>query len=181
VFPLGHLAVGYLCYVGYRVGVRREPSRAPLPALVVLAVATQLPDLIDKPLAYLGVLASGRSLAHSLPFVALVVALVWLANRRLERPWLPGAVAVGLCSHLAADSYRSILAGRWSDLRFLAYPLTDPLVSPVREVSPITRIVRYYSTRVAGTEVALVALAAIVLAWRLWRSRRRPRRTVSRP
>ena len=65
MWPWGHLAVGYLVYSGlsrWRFG--RLPGSV---ATLAVALGTQLPDLVDKPLAWtVNVLASGRSLAHSL-------------------------------------------------------------------------------------------------------------------
>jgi hypothetical protein len=55
MLPLGHAALGYLLYtVAGRVSGKQVPLRY---AIVPLAVGTQFPDLVDKPLAYLDVLA----------------------------------------------------------------------------------------------------------------------------
>ena len=91
MFPWEHAAVAYLLYAGY---ARWHDGTAPGGwAVLVVLVASQLPDLIDKPLAWqFGLLPSGRSLAHSVfvavPVVVVVVALgivvlaglVWLSD-----------------------------------------------------------------------------------------------------
>ena len=60
MLPWGHLAVGYLAY-SLAVRVRSGGPPAGL-AVAALAVGTQFPDLIDKPLvSWVSVLPSGRS------------------------------------------------------------------------------------------------------------------------
>ena len=125
MWPWAHAALGYLLYTLYlRVHRRTRPSGWPV---VALGVGTQLPDLVDKPLAwYLSVLPYGRTLAHSL-FVAVPVVLLvwWVAARRDEEP-VGLAFAVGYLSHLLGDSLYGILTQQWSDLFFLVWPLAAP-------------------------------------------------------
>jgi hypothetical protein len=103
MYPWEHAAVAYLLYAGY---ARWRAGTAPGGwAVLVVLVASQLPDLIDKPLAWqVGLLPSGRSLAHSV-FVAvpLVVMIVVLVRRYEQRP-LGLAFAVGYFSHLVTDA-----------------------------------------------------------------------------
>jgi len=89
----GHLAAGVLVVAAAR-GVRRRPSlsRALLPALI----GALTPDLIDKPLQFLGLVSGSRTVAHSPSFVAAGAALLLLAllprllfpvlSRRSPRP-----------------------------------------------------------------------------------------------
>ena len=50
VLPWGHLAIGYLCLsLAIRARWRVPPQG---PAVIAVAIGTQLPDLIDKPLAW---------------------------------------------------------------------------------------------------------------------------------
>lgn len=103
MLPWEHAAVAYLLYSGYSRVRYGEPPKG-WPVLIVL-FASQLPDLIDKPLAWhFGVLPSGRSLAHSIfvgvPLSALVLGL---AHRR-GRPELGSAFTIGYLSHLATDA-----------------------------------------------------------------------------
>ena len=103
MFPWEHAAVAYLCYTGF---ARWQTGTPPVGwAVLVVLLASQLPDLIDKPLAWQGGLGpSGRALAHSV-FVAgpLALAVLGLARRRNRTP-LGVAVAVGWLSHLATDA-----------------------------------------------------------------------------
>ncbi|NHN46659.1 metal-dependent hydrolase [Halostella sp. JP-L12] len=126
MWPWGHLAVGYLLFAATS---RRRRARPPDGAeTILIALGTQFPDLIDKPLAWsVGVLPNGRSLAHSVFVAALVVALVlWLA-RRAGAPTLGGAFGLGYASHLAADALPALLYGVPSDLAFLAWPVLPPV------------------------------------------------------
>ncbi|WP_135820846.1 metal-dependent hydrolase [Halostella litorea] len=132
MWPWGHLAAGYLLWTAL---VRERRFRPPTGAeAVLLAVGTQFPDLVDKPLAWsLGVLPNGRSLAHSMFVAAAVVAVAVALARRRDRPVLGVAFGVGYGVHLATDALPTLAAGRYADLAFLAWPLlpaveydTDP-------------------------------------------------------
>lgn len=87
MWPWEHLAVGY---IGYSLSVRLAGRGVPRPRPVVaLAVGTQFPDLVDKPLSWtLGVLPSGHSLAHSLfaalPLATLAVTVGVALDRRRD-------------------------------------------------------------------------------------------------
>lgn len=121
MFPWEHAAIAYLCYAGY---ARWRDGMAPTgwPVLVVLG-ASQLPDLIGKPLAWqVGLFPSGRSLAHSV-FVAVPVAVVVLSlARRHDRTPLGVAVAIGVLSHLATDAV-ALYPGGSTSLESVLWPL----------------------------------------------------------
>ena len=124
MWPWGHLAVGYICYATCtRYAHDRHPGGIPV---VLLALATQLPDLIDKPLAYsLGALPEGRSLAHSI-LIAVPLGLLALEFARRETGWRARsgvAVAVGYATHLFGDSVRNLFAANVEMLTFLVWPL----------------------------------------------------------
>lgn len=183
MLPLGHLAFAYLWYAGYAaVGRHRLPARA---ALVPLAIGSQFPDLVDKPLAYVEVLSYGRSLAHSLfAFAACSLAVWWIA-RRLSGRWAvdmwperlrivtPGAFSVGYLSHLVGDTYRSLLAGDLWTTRFLLYPLFPVPVSSADDVAPWVRMIRIYREMGTHPQLAVIAVAVVVFVglrvWRYWK------------
>lgn len=122
MWPPGHLAVGYIAYsLGRRVYTGHSPSSV---ATVVLAFATQLPDLADKPLSWtLGVLPTGRSLSHSVFTATILTAVVyWLAHRS-DRPALVSAFAIGYWSHLLGDLYAAVIAGEAESNWFWLWPL----------------------------------------------------------
>jgi len=123
MLPWGHAAVGYLAYRLYTfLRHRRPPVGA---AVVALAVGTQFPDLVDKPLAWrFGVLPSGRSLAHSLLLLGVVAALLyWVGRRRSARTRTAAfAFLVGWVSHLFSDAYL-ILFSEQTCVNYLVWPL----------------------------------------------------------
>ena len=123
MLPWGHLAVGYLLYsAGVRLVADRKPAGLPV---ISLAIGTQFPDLVDKPLAdVLNLLPSGRSLGHSLLFTLVLLAVVYLLARRYDR--LPEAIAFsfGHISHIVADALPAAIAGEWAKLGFLGWPIT---------------------------------------------------------
>lgn len=122
MWPWGHLAVGYLLYAAYARQLRGRVPRAE--SVLVLAFVTQLPDLIDKPLAWtVPLLPSGRSFAHSVFVFAVVVAAAAVIARRVDQSAVVAPFAVGYASHLAADSLYPVLAGEFGDVSFLLWPI----------------------------------------------------------
>jgi hypothetical protein len=102
MWPWGHAAFGYVLY-SLSTRLTSDPGVSGRDVLV-LAVATQLPDLIDKTGAWVfDVFTSGYAAGHSV-FVALPlgVAVAWLARRRNSQS-LGLAFVVGYWSHLAGD------------------------------------------------------------------------------
>ncbi len=122
MWPWEHLAFGYLAFSAYSRLRTGRPPRSD--AVVVLGAATQLPDLVDKPLAWsLSILPSGHSLAHSL-LTALPLSAVALAlSYRARRTDVGVAFTVGYLSHLAGDIIYPIAVGKEASFGFLLWPL----------------------------------------------------------
>jgi hypothetical protein len=122
MWPWEHFAVGYLCYSLYtRVKALDRPG---LGALLAVGLGTQLPDLIDKPLAWsFDVLPSGVSLGHSALFAVPVSGAAVVAGRLTGRRALGDAVAVGYLLHLAGDAVYPLAFGRLPAPTFLLWPL----------------------------------------------------------
>jgi hypothetical protein len=118
-----------------------------LPALPV-AVGAAIPDLIDKPLAMVGVADRYHTVAHS---VFALAGLAALATR--GRVWL--AVAVGYASHLALDCVHMLLNDRAEDTEFLLWPLSrnDSTV----QLPPLEFAAFYAGTRSFFAELAVWA------------------------
>lgn len=163
VLPWGHAAVGYLCMslaVRYRY---RVPPHGP--AAIAVAIGTQLPDLIDKPLAWtFGPIPSGRSLAHSLVFLAGLSAIVWVLTTRYDRR-LEGSAFIGsYLSHLLADMLPAALAGEWAKLGAVLWPIT-PVYRYTDELD--RSIIRFFLDLVPAALVSL-ELGITVVALALW-------------
>lgn len=128
MWPWGHLAVGYVAFslfVRARLG-RRPSARAAL----VLAVATQLPDLIDKPLAWqFGMLSNGIGVAHSLLVGVPIAVALGLGLRARDRPELGSALAIGYGSHVAGDLLFAALFSSPPYLPSFLWPLYGTPVS----------------------------------------------------
>lgn len=124
MWPWEHLAFGYIVYsLAHRILTRRGVGT---PAALTVALATQLPDLIDKPLAWtFDVLPSGVSLAHSAFFVPPATLAVYLAGRwsGFRRLWIPFLVAY--VSHLFGDGISGIVYGDNPSFSFLLWPLYE--------------------------------------------------------
>lgn len=124
MLPPGHLAVGYLAYTA----VRRVRSGAVPNALQAIAVAvgTQLPDVVDKPLSWtFGLLPTGRSLSHSAFTAIIVTAVAATYADRIDRKRLTGAFVVGYWSHLLGDLYSAVGAGTAQTNWFFLWPVVS--------------------------------------------------------
>jgi len=120
MWPLGHAAIAYLCYTLLsRTRENRPPGEI---AAVVLLFGSQFPDLVDKPLAwYLGVLPTGRTLAHSFVLIGPLVVVVYLLAARYSRAEYAIAFSVGAVSHILIDALPALWGG--TDPGFLLWPL----------------------------------------------------------
>ena len=128
MWPWEHLAFGYLLWSGY-VHLRRRRGARPDEALAV-AVGSQFPDLIDKPLAWtFAVLPSGISLAHSLTLALPAAAVALVLGRRTDRRGAAAAFVVAYASHLLGDAIYPFVWGHSFSLSFLLWPLV-PASSP---------------------------------------------------
>lgn len=119
----GHITVGYLAYVVFsRVTDRPTPDRSVLTAIIAGSI---FPDLIDKPLAWhFGILASGRSLMHSLLTLSVVAVVVLSLAAAYDRRAAGLAFILTSMVHPFGDAYRTILTE--GTTAFLLWPL-DPV------------------------------------------------------
>lgn len=88
----------------------------------LLMVGSLLPDIIDKPLAYVFDFGSGRSVSHTLLLaLALLAASLYLYISR-RRTWLL-ALVIGVFCHLILDAM-------WQNLQTLYWPVYGWLFPP---------------------------------------------------
>ncbi|MFB6159825.1 MAG: metal-dependent hydrolase [Haloferacaceae archaeon] len=171
MWPWEHLCFGYLLH--WSVGRARGDVALGDRPVLVLAFATQFPDLVDKPLAWwLHVLPNGLSLAHS-ALVALPLSLVVAAVARRAGHGPSGvAFGVGYGSHLLGDMlFNSLTSGRlaWT---FLAWPLVArPTVTESfgeQVVTLLGSFAAYLATPAGGAYLGgeAVLVGAALLRWR---------------
>ena len=160
MWPWGHLAVAYLVYSAFSRSRFDVPPRAG--AALLVAVASQAPDLIDKPLAWtFALLPSGRSLAHSLFFAGLAVLAVRALARRYRQPGLAAAFAIGYLSHLLTDAISPLWTGDFASLAYLVWPLLPMHDEP-------TAGILWYILAQEWTLYASIQFALFVLAVGVW-------------
>ena len=103
MWPLGHVAIGFLAYLA----VHRARNREDIDEIAVLlaVIGSLAPDIIDKPLAWhLGVLPTGRTLAHSLLVIVPVCLVAYVLASRSGHPEWGVGLTVGALSHLIVDA-----------------------------------------------------------------------------
>ncbi|MBV0925466.1 metal-dependent hydrolase [Halomicroarcula limicola] len=172
MFPWGHLAFGYVLYSLTRraLGVNTIAGRE----VIVLALATQLPDLVDKPLSWsLSVFPSGYAVAHSV-FVAVPLGLAALAvGWKYDRVRLGLAVLVGWWSHLVGDVMLAVLTGGAYTVTRVLWPVVV-LPGSHSELSFVEKFVYYVGEFIellgssAGPYVFAIYFGPLLLAAILW-------------
>jgi hypothetical protein len=165
LFPT-HLLAGYL------LGRRWD-----LPALWAV-VGAALPDVVDKPLAMVGVFDLYQTVGHSLlVFVVSVVAVLAGRSGRLRRIGFPGrragvdagwlagpsavALMVGWASHLILDAVHMTVNGRPADAQFLAWPFVRHV--PAVDLPPVEFALHYLWTPSFFLEVAMWVAVGLLL------------------
>jgi len=163
MWPWGHLAVGYLLYVGLsRV---HDPTGQTVPTLLALVFGTQVPDLVDKPLAWtLEVLPSGRSLGHSLLIQACLLVVLYGAVSEKRKP-VVAALGIGSVSHslsdLGPEVVGGLLLGDGSQLQWTSYLVWPVLGSPSypEDNSFVTHFAQFEVSPYVAFQFGLCALA----------------------
>lgn len=166
MWPWGHAAVAYLFVTVFARFDRRRPTER---EVLAVFLASQLPDVVDKPLAWtLGVLPNGRSLAHSLVIASLVILVVVAVARTRDRPAIGAAVGIGYLSHLVADALYPAVTGKYAELGFLGWPIVPPVEYPT-DKSFLTHITSFEVTWFTALQFVLVAVAVAI-----WLQHERP-------
>lgn len=144
MWPWGHLAFGYLLYsLASRVTFGEAPVGGPT---LVLAIATQIPDLVDKPLSWsLRVFETGYGAAHSVFVAVPTIAAAMLVAHHLDRHHYGLAFGVGYASHLFADvALAAVLSKRFVVSRVLWPVLQMPGYETQRGF--VDRLTSYFLT-----------------------------------
>lgn len=109
MWPWEHLAFGYLAYSLALRSAGRRPRGGPV---LLLALGTQLPDLIDKPLGWqFDVFATGVGAAHSVLVAGPVLVLLLAGAVRTDRTRYGFAFVTGYASHLVGDVLNALRRG----------------------------------------------------------------------
>lgn len=167
MWPWGHLAFGYLLFsIGSRLNGRTPGD---LPA-IALAVGTQLPDVIDKTLAWVfHLLPQGYGPGHSV-FVALPVgAAVLLFASWIGRGWTGIGFVVGWWSHLVGDVLVAVGDDNPYAVARVTWPNND--LPPLRpELGALDRIGYYADAWMAevGPVAILIYVSLLGAVFLLW-------------
>jgi len=167
MWPWGHAIAGYVVATVLVLLYRRRPLQHR--EAIVVVVGSQLPDLVDKPLAWtLAVLPHGRSLGHSLITWSAVGIVIVLILRRHGRFRLAPFAFVGAVVGTLTDVPPSALDGDVSRATFLLWPVLEP---PAAGVEPSLLA---SAGRLGGDDVGrLVVFTAMLLGFHVLLTRLR--------
>jgi len=159
MMPWEHLLVAAVPFVGYAlVRERRLPDGA---TLLCLAVGSQFPDLVDKPLAWqFGLIPNGRLFMHSLVLAVPVSVLAVAVAHRAGRERLGWAFAVGHLLHLPGDFYSAVLGGSVYFPNNLFWPLVPP-----REVSKPEFVGDYELLTLSAPDFAMIGVGGVLFGY----------------
>ncbi|WP_123533272.1 metal-dependent hydrolase [Halosimplex salinum] len=171
MWPWEHLAVGYLAYTALSRLVFRAPPTTG--GAVAVALGTQFPDLVDKPLGWwLGVVPGGTTVAHSLLTAVPLCLLVLLVAVPTGRGRLAVAFAVGYLSHLPGDVLYPVVLGGDPKLWFLLWPLTPAPGSGPSAVLPhffeLVELFAAFLSTPLGAVYLVSELLFLAVAVRVW-------------
>ncbi|MBX0286453.1 metal-dependent hydrolase [Haloarcula salinisoli] len=165
--PPEHLAFALIPLIGYTlVRYRRPPTGY---AMLYVVLATQLPDLIDKPLAWtFGIIPSGRMLAHSIVLSGPLLCLGYLLALRRGRGRPAAVFSLAYLSHLVGDFYPILTQG--TDYYFF-----PNLFWPLLEANPdhTPSFAAHFSGDLSSLLVPLVMFSLVmcyIVGDILWRS-----------
>lgn len=141
MLPWGHLAVGYVVYsLAVRAWFRCPPTGAPT---VALALGTQLPDLIDKPLTWWFNVFDGRAFGHSVLAMLPVCLGVYLLARQRGLGRAGGAFGVGVATHLVSDAWRALVTGTVREgAPYLLWPVLPAPIYPKGSLAAHAAVLR---------------------------------------
>lgn len=151
LFPT-HLAVGAIIALESRLSVWW------------LLLGATLPDLVDKPLAMIGLVDLFHTVGHS-----ALLGVILLPAAYVNRSAL--ALTVGWLSHLALDAFHVVVNGRPTDALFLGWPVVVP-PDPFA-LAPVPFLLQYLWSPSFWIELGIWATLAAILRYRSRRPARR--------
>ncbi|MFC7095841.1 metal-dependent hydrolase [Halobaculum marinum] len=158
--PVGHAIVAYLAWTTF---THLRGGRSPTtPEVWLVALGSQFPDLVDKPLAWsLSVLPAGRSLGHSLfTVVALAILL-----RRLVPPDRHSLIVPFLAAILTHDLTDAIAPLNRGEPEYVAY-LMWPVVEQPQYDPPPPLLAAFGESVLHGLSgTGVVVIAVTVAVW----------------
>ena len=170
MWPWEHLAVGYLLYSACSRWLWGRPPSTK--GTVAVAFASQLPDLVDKPLAWvLLVLPGGRSLGHSLLVALPLVGVAFAVGWALDSYRGSLAFTIGHLSHLAGDVVYPLVVRGELRLGFLLWPVVPAEGGTDRALPHISELVAVFLEFLAtprGTLYLVADVALLVAALAVW-------------
>ena len=124
MWPWEHLAFGYVLYTAFVHLVWRDsPQGGPT---LLLALGTQVPDLVDKPLGWgLGTYATGYGAAHSVLIAGPVLVAVLAVAVHRGRTRLGAGYVAGHASHMLGDAINPLRHFDPPMFERLLWPLSD--------------------------------------------------------
>lgn len=170
--PISHFLVAVLPVAAYSLGKHRRLPRGE--TTLVLLFATQLPDLVDKPLAWtFGLLPSGRMVAHSLVIVLPIITVIVVVAHRTGYDAYGRVFAFGYLSHLVTDFYPVLYLG--TDYYFL-----PNMFWPILEANPdYNRTFTENAPESTGTVILTVTIVVIICIYSIYDVFRRRHRNSS--
>lgn len=171
MWPWEHAAVAYLAY-SLLVRVRR--GRPPTGAeALTLAVASVVPDLIDKPLAWeFGVFDAGYGIAHSALVAVPVSAAAVYGSRFYDRLPVAAAFATGWLLHLPGDLFVGYVHEGYVPFARVLWPVRSVEATYNQGFSGtlVEYLSGYVSNLVSGSlgPAAVAGLAAFAVCLLVW-------------
>lgn len=172
MWPWEHVLFAYVFYSLFvHLWYRSSPDEWPV---VTLVLASFVPDIVDKPLAWqFGLFETGWALAHSV-FVAVPVSLfVYTIARRYDRDREGLAFTFGYLLHLVGDVLPASLSRGQLSLSPILWPVGNPTVAHQHGsfIESVNRLLTNYVAQLLSLDVTpVVALqtGSVLVGFGLW-------------